>query len=428
MKAKARYTGSANNALNLSISSFKSNSSAGEITLTVSLDKMSTDFFDGNASACIAICFEDGTYEVHSEYINLRAPEKKFKHIIYYITTDGRAISNPNVSPAKILSNTYKDEQGVIALDREITELPSSFWSNKTTLQSITIPEGILKIGGYAFNGCSALTEIKFPESVQEIGDRAFGSCSALTTVNLPDKLKLIGDHAFYNCSALRSIKLPNSVTTIGSGAFQNCSSLTSADMKEGLEIIGEQAFWNCDNLVSITIPSTVSEIPSHAFWCCGKLVSVEIPEGVTYIGEMAFWYIDNLVSVHISGTVKEIGKQAFGACKLLSKITLDEGVQIIGESAFDSSGLKEITIPSTVKKIGENAFAFTYTHSLTVHLLPTPPINLGANAFYKSSDLKIYVPSEYLEDYKTYHPEYEKYYLEENLQYTILDQSQKYV
>jgi len=143
----------------------------------------------------------------------------------------------------------------------------------------------------------------------------------------------------------------------------------------------------------------------------------VEIPKGITYIGEEAFWYCQSLTKLHISGTVTEIGKAAFGACNLLSKITLDEGVQIIGESAFDSSGLKEITIPSTVKRIGENAFEFTYTHSLTVHLLPTPPIDLGAKAFHKTSDLKIYVPSEYLEDYKTYHPEYEKYYLEENLQ-----------
>ena len=45
---------------------------------------------------------------------------------------------------------------------------------NSDTLQSVTIPEGITKIGWFAFKNCSALRTVTIPKSVESIGYSAF--------------------------------------------------------------------------------------------------------------------------------------------------------------------------------------------------------------------------------------------------------------
>lgn len=55
---------------------------------------------------------------------------------------------------------------------------------------SVTISEGVKKIGKYAFSGCSALTEIILPESVADIDDCAFWKCSGLKNIVIPENVK----------------------------------------------------------------------------------------------------------------------------------------------------------------------------------------------------------------------------------------------
>lgn len=50
-------------------------------------------------------------------------------------------------------------------------------------MTSVTIPEGVTKIGDYAFQYCSSLTSVTIPEGVTTIGEGAFYGCSALTSV-----------------------------------------------------------------------------------------------------------------------------------------------------------------------------------------------------------------------------------------------------
>lgn len=71
---------------------------------------------------------------------------------------------------------------------------------------SITLPNGLTKIGNDAFSSCSGLTEIIFPDCLMSIGDRAFNACSGITSVVLPSNVQTIGFAAFVNCSKLTSI------------------------------------------------------------------------------------------------------------------------------------------------------------------------------------------------------------------------------
>ena len=52
-------------------------------------------------------------------------------------------------------------------------------------ITSITIPNGVTSIGGYAFNGCSALTNVTLPNSVTSIGEYAFSTCLNLLSLTV---------------------------------------------------------------------------------------------------------------------------------------------------------------------------------------------------------------------------------------------------
>ena len=76
------------------------------------------------------------------------------------------------------------------------------------------------KIGSDAFNS-TYLTSITIPSSVTEIGDRAFASNSKLKSVTLSEGLKKIGSEVFP--STLTELTLPDSVESISEDAFKNC-------------------------------------------------------------------------------------------------------------------------------------------------------------------------------------------------------------
>ncbi len=96
----------------------------------------------------------------------------------------------------------------------------SSSYKPNTNLRSITIPEGITMICGYAFQN-SSLTSIQLPKTLREIGEKAFNQ-SQLKEIILPPSLEIIGSQVFYNAK-LTEIRLPSSLKSIGTDAFKYC-------------------------------------------------------------------------------------------------------------------------------------------------------------------------------------------------------------
>ena len=154
-------------------------------------------------------------------------------------------------------------------------------------LKSIMIPASVNEIGENAFYGCTGLTSISVKEgnsrydsrdNCQAIIDNAdhahtliVGCCNS----TVPDGVTRIGDYAFLGCKGLASMVLPSSVTDIGQRAFYGCTELTSVRLSKNQTRIGLQAFQGCRSLASIVIPQGVTDIGSQAFLDCPNLATV---------------------------------------------------------------------------------------------------------------------------------------------------------
>ena len=144
-----------------------------------------------------------------------------------------------------------------------------------------------LKVGKYAFAGCSSLKEFPLErlqptttesgETVLYIEDGAFLRCTSLEQINLPPLMTEIPRSLFFGCSALKEIELPQGITEIGENAFRGCSSLTALELPGRLKTVGKDAFSECTGLAELVFPECVERIDGTAFrgWKEGQTVYV---------------------------------------------------------------------------------------------------------------------------------------------------------
>ena len=231
-------------------------------------------------------------------------------------------------------------------------------------------------------------------KNVTIIASEAFRNRS-LKSIVLPNNLTKIGNYAFES-NQLTSVTIPNKVTSIGQSAFES-NQLTSVTIPNSVTSIGDIAFSE-NKLTSVTIPNSVTRIGNYVF-SNNNLTSVTIPNSVTSIGQSAF-YFNQLTSVTIPNSVTSIGQSAFSSNKLTS-VTIPNSVTSIGDLAFSNNKLTSVTIPNSVTSIGNYAFANDNLTSVTIHAVNPPTADRGGIFGYNSS-LKIYVPVQSVNAYKT--------------------------
>jgi hypothetical protein len=103
------------------------------------------------------------------------------------------------------------------------------------------IPDGIDRIGKYAFQSCKNLKAVTFPESLRMIEEYAFTECENLSSIILPENLKGICNHAFTNCKQLKKVSLAQK-TIIRQGVFEDCPNLETVTLSKKTKI-GYKAF-----------------------------------------------------------------------------------------------------------------------------------------------------------------------------------------
>lgn len=246
-----------------------------------------------------------------------------------------------------------------------VTQIEYQAFKNCTNLESVTIPDSVKYIGGDAFYGTKWLDqqreqngplvvvnnilidgkktsgEVSIPEGVTKIGGSAFEGCDNLTSVNIPDSVTSIGRSAFKGCRKLTSAIIHSNVTSTGESAFENCTSLESVTIPASVKVIDIATFENCTSLKSVTIPASVNVINNLAFKGCTSLQSVTIPKSVKYIRVQAFRECTSLTSVTIPKSVTSIGNNAFEGCNSLETVFY-----------FKEKTYSNVTFPAEVARI----------------------------------------------------------------------------
>lgn len=282
--------------------------------------------------------------------------------------------------------------------DYTITAIGDRCFDCCSGLTSITIPSSVTSLGMRCFSGCSGLTSITIPSSVTSLGESCFIACESLASITIPSSVTSLGKSCFYNCIGLTSITIPSSVTSLGEWCFNNCYSLTSITIPSSVTSLGKYCFSGCNGLTSITIPSSVTSLGEACFYCCSALTSITIPSSVTSLGERCFNNCRSLTSITIPSSVTSLGSGCFRDCSSLTSITIPSSVTSLGGNCFSGSGLTSITIPSSVTSLGGYCFA-DCTNLESIYFKGK------CSYFISNAEIPkaciIYVPAEYLQDYK---------------------------
>lgn len=242
-----------------------------------------------------------------------------------------------------------------ISLPSSLRNIGNCAFSN-TGLTSVAIPNSVTSVGDYAFSNCSSLTSVTLPNAIGAINHGTFSECTSLPSMTIPNTVRSIGNNAFYGCISLPNITIPNAVETIGNSAFSGCSGATSLSLGSSLETIGSSAFSGCTSLITLSIPASVTSIGSSAFYHCTGLTSATLGDNVTSIGSSAFNGCTRLTSIQFGESIETIGAGAFRECGIIGELMIPQSVITIGERAFrECYGITEITCLGRVAPVIDN-------------------------------------------------------------------------
>ena len=349
--------------------------------------------------------FHNDVYIHISSIEEVDEPEPTLEtHLIHYTSTNGKIVTPYKTDGfgANIISNTYKDGQGVITFDGPVTNIGQEAFSG-SNITSIVIPESVQTIGASAFHSCYELTSISLPENLKNIDFATFAYCKKLPKITIPRNVTSIGPSAFYGCYVLDSLTIPENVTSIGEKAFYSCSSLKTIiwNAYKYENTIEKSPLYDIANaLRTIIFGDSMTHIPNHMCYNL-KLNKIILPIGLESIGDMAFSG-SNITSIVIPDSVQTIGASAFHSCYELTSISLPENLKNIDFATFAyCSRLPKISIPHNVTSIGTSAFYGCPTLT-TLYANPTTPPSLGSSAFENSSLDTVYVPCGSTNAYKS--------------------------
>ncbi len=248
-------------------------------------------------------------------------------------------------------------------------------------IKKIILPEGIVKIGKWAF-AFTELEEINIPSSLRELGDNAFLRDTCLNCpIVLPEGVEEIGDNTFNQCFKL-SIPpvLPSTLKRIGEWAFAY-TTFKTIEFNDGLEYMGYAAFFY-SGLEEVILPNSIVELGGGTFALSEGLRHASLPASMKDIIWDIFRDCTSLQKVDIPEGVKSIGNSAFDRCKMLKEIMLPSTLESIEPTAFESCPIQTIDFPAHLKYLGYNCFARTNLRTIYCESLTPPEFQTSLNPF----------------------------------------------
>lgn len=251
-----------------------------------------------------------------------------------------------------------------------------------------------------AYNGYAETVVI--PETVKSIYFGVFMDKSEIESVFFPEGLVCVDEYAFYGCTGIHEIVLPESVEKVSRLAFGACENIEIMYIGKNVKSWGEFALLGCKNLSYVSVNE---ENPNYTTFngvlydkdyskliCCpsGRSGEVNIHENTVTVNSYAFFECDKVEKVTASNNLKYIDEAAFCGCKNLSCVNCGEGIKKIRAACFeDCESLKEFTVGSNVNLVGNVAFFDCLSFSKITFL--NPNTDIGKKIFSRNQKVVIY-------------------------------------
>ena len=273
--------------------------------------------------------------------------------------------NNASSNPLYYAKHLYSDE------DNEITDLQ--------------IPDGVTRIGAYAFQNCSSLTSVTIPQRVSIAGD-AFSNCDNLDSIMIQgsiQSLSTLGAIVFYKCAKLNFVQISNNVDSIDNYVFDTNSS-------EYKEIIID----DCEKALYLGYTERVHPTYSSYYYGCfysGSLEKVYLGRNLEFLDKSGKYgsdyyyepfgaYNSKMKELYIGDYVTSLDGLSLSNHKNLETLTIGKGLSEV-PNLKNHSKLTSLTLNSEVPQA---ASEFTNAQYLNLNVY----VPKGSLAAYQSADV----------------------------------------
>lgn len=276
-----------------------------------------------------------------------------------------------------------------LSLPSSILEISEGLFYNNQQIVTVSLNEGLKKIGNAAF-AFSSIQNINFPSSLLEIGKDAFNQCAQLKEVDLSaTHLTTIKKSTFFGNEKMTSLKLPSTLVSIESQAFLGSKSLTELVLPEGLSRLGNEAFREC-GAQSVKLPNSICSFDQRAFYICRNLTTV-----TTYGSAPIKVQTDQSNKMEAS---------CFEGCTMLTTFSFPLGIEEIGQGVIGKSKVNSLVIHAGIKSIDFGAFGWLeYLNTITLESAVPPVADMSLSVWqaFSPSLVSIKVPVSAVDKYK---------------------------
>ena len=344
------------------------------------------------------------------------------ENVTWTVFDDGRLVLSgtgaTEDSDRHSVKNWYRHSEVVkhIIIEEGITYIGEWLFhgSDFYSLESVTIPTTVTKIGEHAFNEFYGYLKAVYISDLTKWCSINFAGslanpleCEADLYLNgvrvenlvIPEDVSYIPDYAFKGCTSIRNVAITQNVISVGSFAFNSCYNLGKMVFCGNAPAFGTAAFLlstinayypaNNETWASQagqSLSGIAAWLPYNPGW--DDIWSDAFP-GAQVRGTAA-WRMDEetgTLTIYGTGPMRDYaGSNHYIAPwkafkNITTKIVVEEGVTGIGDYAFSEySELISVSLPSTLISIGESAFS--RCDDLT-HLVIPPKVDyIGRSAF----------------------------------------------
>ncbi len=277
---------------------------------------------EGFASVTVKVMM-DGRSTYYSETVSVEVKDPFITtgaSLTHYYGNGGLVTFPEDLSLTEIGNFAFANFEYIPKTEEELAfddaETSKQWYIGESTITKVIVPEGIKKIGAYAFANLTGLEEIVLPSTMEAIEYGAFYGCTSLKKITFSgeNNLMIINQNAFENC-ALEGIVDLSAACVISDYAFAGNKDLEGVTTSDTLLSIGEYAFAGCKSLKTVTITAQKVKYGPYAFTGCETLTDFYVNAAV--LPEGMFYECEALESVSIGPDVNDIGEFAFRDTKI---------------------------------------------------------------------------------------------------------------